>query len=528
MIDNFDSFTYNIVQYLEMLGQKVTTIRNNKLTLKEIEKMRPTHIVISPGPGTPAEAGISIEVVKHFAGKIPILGVCLGHQAIIEAFGGKVLRAEHIVHGKTEPIEHDGRGIFRNIKQGFLATRYHSLAGDTKTLPECLEITATSLKDGELMGVRHKQYQIEGVQFHPESIGTEEGLKIIGNFIKYKRELPQKLVSLNKAAQGENLNYEESFQIMDEITSGELTDGQLGSFLGALSVKGVTAEELSAFAGVLRQKTGITKTIRNLLDTCGTGGDGKHTFNISTAAALVCASLGVKVAKHGNRGITSKSGSFDFLEALQIKTDGKFAENLETLKKNNFAFFFAPLYHPAMKSVAKVRQEIKIRTIFNLIGPLANPLRADFQLAGVYEQKLLDLYAETFKRLKLKRALVVHAMDGTDEISISTKTLVRELKPNGTISSYELNPADFKLKGFSAKDLIGGSAADNAQLFSEVIQNKLTTKRHKAVAAAIALNTAAGLYLAGAARSLKEGFKLAQKQLASDKVFSYLQKVKKV
>lgn len=525
MIDNFDSFTYNLVQYLEILGQKVKTVRNNKITLKEIEKLKPSHIIISPGPGTPQEAGISISLIKHFSGKIPMLGVCLGHQAIIEAFGGKIIGAENIVHGKTEPIEHDGRGLFRNLKQGFSATRYHSLIGDTKTLPECLDITATSLKDGALMGIRHKEQQIEGVQFHPESIGTEDGLKILANFLKYKRDLPQKLTILNKISLGKNLTYAESYQIMDEITEGELTESQLGSFLGAMSVKNPTADELSAFAAVLRKKTGIKTRIKNVLDTCGTGGDGKHTFNLSTAAALVCASAGIKVAKHGNRGITSKSGSFDFLQALKIKTDSNLKENLDSIKKHNFAFFFAPLFHPAMKNVAKVRQEIKIRTIFNLIGPLVNPLQADLQLVGVYEPKLLDLFSETLKKLKLKRALVVHAEDGTDEISICSPTLVRELKPNGKILSYTLQPKDFEIKGFSAQDLTGGTAAENSALFLEIVKNKMPSKKHKAVFTALCLNAGAGFYLAGKTDSIFKGFQLAKKQITGGKTAAFLQKM---
>ena len=182
MIDNYDSFTYNLVQYLGELGQNIKVFRNDEITLAEIERLKPDHIIISPGPGTPKEAGISIEAVKHFAGKIPILGVCLGHQSIGEAFGGKVIRAPVLMHGKTSEIYHDGKTIFRDLPQPFTATRYHSLLVEKKSLPPVLEISAWT-KKGEIMGLRHKKLKVEGVQFHPESILTQAGHQLLSNFL---------------------------------------------------------------------------------------------------------------------------------------------------------------------------------------------------------------------------------------------------------------------------------------------------------------------------------------------------------
>jgi anthranilate synthase/aminodeoxychorismate synthase-like glutamine amidotransferase len=183
MIDNYDSFTYNLVQYLGELGEDIKVFRNNKITISEIEKLNPERIVISPGPCTPKEAGISIEVIKHFAGKIPILGVCLGHQSIGAAFGGDIIRAPRLMHGKTSMIHHDGKTIFQGLPNPFEATRYHSLIIKKETLPGCLEITAWTDMD-EIMGVRHKDYVIEGVQFHPESILTAVGKDLLYNFLK--------------------------------------------------------------------------------------------------------------------------------------------------------------------------------------------------------------------------------------------------------------------------------------------------------------------------------------------------------
>jgi len=183
MIDNYDSFTYNLVQYLGELGQDLKVYRNNKITIPEIEKMNPERIVVSPGPCTPREAGISIDVIKHFAGKIPILGVCLGHQSIGDAFGGEVIRAPYLMHGKTSMIHHDGKTIFAGLPNPFEATRYHSLIIKRETLPAVLEVTAWT-DDGIIMGVRHKQFKVEGVQFHPESILTGAGKDLLRNFLK--------------------------------------------------------------------------------------------------------------------------------------------------------------------------------------------------------------------------------------------------------------------------------------------------------------------------------------------------------
>jgi len=182
LIDNYDSFTYNLAQYLGQMGATLEVRRNDQITLEEIEELAPERIVISPGPCTPKEAGISVELIRRFAGKMPILGVCLGHQAIGEVFGGRVIRAPKIMHGKTSEIRHDGKTVFRNLPQGFIATRYHSLIVERKSLPRELEISAETA-DGTIMGLRHRKLQVEGVQFHPESVLTEVGFRLLENFL---------------------------------------------------------------------------------------------------------------------------------------------------------------------------------------------------------------------------------------------------------------------------------------------------------------------------------------------------------
>lgn len=183
MIDNYDSFIYNIVQYFGELGEELFVKRNDEVSIAEIEEWNPKMIVISPGPCSPNEAGMSLKIIQHFAGKIPILGVCLGHQSIAQVFGGDVIRAERLMHGKTSPVYHENKGMNQNMPNPYIATRYHSLIVDPKTLPDCLEVTSWT-EEGEIMGLRHKEYAVEGVQFHPESIMTEKGLMLLENFIK--------------------------------------------------------------------------------------------------------------------------------------------------------------------------------------------------------------------------------------------------------------------------------------------------------------------------------------------------------
>ena len=183
MIDNYDSFTFNLVQYLGELGAEVQVLRNNAVSLEDIERMQPAQIVVSPGPCTPNEAGISLAAIERFAGRIPILGVCLGHQAIGQAFGGKVVRAKRVMHGKLSRVRHDGKGVFAGIADGFSATRYHSLVVERASLPACLEVSAES-EDGEIMGLRHRTLRVEGVQFHPEALLTEHGHAMLRNFIE--------------------------------------------------------------------------------------------------------------------------------------------------------------------------------------------------------------------------------------------------------------------------------------------------------------------------------------------------------
>ncbi len=536
IIDNYDSFTYNIYQYLSELTEKeIRVVRNDRITIQEIELIKPEGIIISPGPGIPEEAGISVDVIRHFAGKIPILGICLGHQAIGYAFGGKIRNAKYIVHGKTEVIETDGKGLLRNLPGKTIFTRYHSLVVDRDTLPAELEVSAVS-QDGEIMGLRHRRWAIEGVQFHPESIASQGGRKILKNFLNYRREPVRVKSLLVKMMRREDLSFDDAKGFMEELTEGELNNSQIAAFLAALNVKGVTAEEIAGFASVLREKKKGISCSFPVMDTCGTGGDGFGTFNISSLAALVAAACGVKVAKHGNRGVSSPTGSADFFQALGIRIDLPPDKAAALLNETGFTFLFAPIYHSAMKHAAPVRKELGIKTAMNLVGPLSNPADADYQLIGVYSEDLTETLARASKLLGVKRVMVVHGMEGLDEISVCGPTRIVMIDENDRLTDEIFDPKSAGIPVYSIEDLKGGSAAENASIARTVLSGepggnttpleddnrnvsyKSSARKISAVKDAVLLNAGAALFVYGAAASIAEGYVAAKEALESGRV----------
>jgi anthranilate synthase/phosphoribosyltransferase len=511
IIDNYDSFTYNLFQYIsEIVSDEVRVFRNDRITVEEIERIGPDGIIISPGPGRPEDAGISVEIVERFSSSVPILGVCLGHQAIGCAFGASIGRAKNIVHGKTQNITLDGKGLFRNVPSPSRFTRYHSLVIEESSLPDELEKTAVS-EDGEIMGVRHKQHPTEGVQFHPESFASEYGKKILQNFINYRREPFRISPALSKVTSGEDLTPQEASFLMEELTDGELTSGQTAAFLTGLTAKGVSPDELASFAAVLGRKKRAISVSYPLLDTCGTGGDAKGSFNISSMAAIVASSCGAMVAKHGNRGVSSRSGSADFYRALGIPVELQPDRARLLLEETGFTFLFAPLYHGSMRHAAGVRRELGIKTVMNLLGPLLNPAGAEYQLIGVYDEKLCEPVAQALRLLGRKRALVVHGMDGLDEISVAAPTRVVELNQDGVLSRYMFDPEQIGIDRYSTGELAGGEPEENAALAFELINGGSPD----ALREAVLINAGAALYTYGLAGSIGEGYELAREALAS-------------
>lgn len=509
LLDNYDSFTHNLYQYLsEITSERVQVVRNDRITVDEVRALAPSRIIISPGPGRPADAGISIALIQAFAGSIPILGVCLGHQAIGEAFGGRIVGAKRIVHGKAEPMRLDGQGVFRTIGTAATFMRYHSLVIDPDSLPSELEVSAYS-EDDEIMGVRHREHLVEGVQFHPESIGSAAGMDVLRAFLHYRRDPFDYVGTLNRVIEGHDLSFEEAQRFMEEVTDGSLTPAQIAGVLVGLNAKGIAASEVAGCASVLQRRRVPVNVSGETLDTCGTGGDGLGTFNISSFCALVAAACGAKVAKHGNRAVSSISGSADFYRSLGLNVDLAPAACERFLEDEGFAFLFAPLYHSAMKHAAVPRRELKIKTVFNLVGPLSNPAGAAYQLIGVFDPRFCRVVAEAGRELGLKRALVVHGHDGLDEISPAALTTAALLEPDGTIREFVIDPADYGIHGHETKDLAGGTAEDNAAMARDL----LAGGGPAAVRDAVLLNSGAALWVAGIASDLAEGVEKVREAL---------------
>jgi anthranilate synthase/phosphoribosyltransferase len=552
VIDNYDSFTYNLVQLLAVLGADVRVERNDAVTPGQVMAMAPRGIVISPGPGEPSQAGMSEAIIREAGDAgIPILGVCLGHQAIAEVYGGHIVRSPHPVHGKTADVSHSGAGVLDGMPENFVATRYHSLMVDPDTLPPCLEVTATSA-DGIIMAMRHTSLPIFGVQFHPESVLTPDGMKILSNFLTLTGEItpvapenggsdaveggatPQgasagreaaakplapredsgrrgsaalapegKLTVLGAIAAvtgGASLREEQAYGVMDEIMSGDATSAQIAALATALRMKGETVDEITGFAKAMRaHATVVHPKVEHYIDTCGTGGDGMSTFNVSTTTAFVVAGAGVPIAKHGNRAVSSKAGSADVLEALGVRIDLSPEDMARCIDEVGVGFLFAQSLHASMRHAGGARREIAIRTVFNILGPLTNPAGAKRQLLGVYDAALAPIMAEVAGRLGAERVMVVHGHPGMDEVSASGPTTVAEFR-DGAVTTYEVTPEQAGLPRGTVYALAGGDATRNAEILRGILSGENGPRRD-----VILINAGMALLAAGAVEDLAEG-----------------------
>lgn len=322
-----------------------------------------------------------------------------------------------------------------------------------------------------------------------------------------------------KLSKKENLNYEEAEAVMNEIMSGKATSVQMSSYLTALSMKGETIDEITGSAAGMRAN--CIKLLHNMevLEIVGTGGDNSNSFNISTASAIVIASGGVAVAKHGNRAASSKCGAADVLEELGININIPPEKSCELLSKINICFLFAQNYHIAMKYVAPVRKELGIRTVFNILGPLSNPAGANIELMGVYDESLVEPLAKVMQNLGVKRGMVVYGTDKIDEISMSSETKVCEILDKENLKSYTISPKDFGYDFCDKKELEGGSVKENA----EIIRNIFSLKDKGAKRKAVCMNAGAGFYIAGKVQSIKEGVKMAESLIDEKKAFEKLE-----
>ncbi|NPA51720.1 MAG: anthranilate phosphoribosyltransferase [Aquificae bacterium] len=328
---------------------------------------------------------------------------------------------------------------------------------------------------------------------------------------------------IRKVTEFQDLTSKEVKDLFSTIMEGKATDAQIGAILTGLKMKGETEEEISSAASVMREKAVKVpiKNRENLVDTCGTGGDKINTFNVSTITAFVIAGAGAKVAKHGNRSVSSKCGSADLMEALGIKIDMTPSQVAYAIEEIGLGFLFAPIYHPAMKNVVRQRKELGVRTIFNILGPLSNPAGAKYQLLGVYDKNLVEPLTKVLMLLGIERAFVVHGLEGLDEISITGETLIGELNYQD-ISIYKISPRDFGLKESSLNEIQGGDLEDNKKIAMDI----LTGKDKSSKTDMVVLNSAFALKIAGVVSSIEEGIEKSKDSIHSGKAYTVLEKLR--
>jgi len=328
---------------------------------------------------------------------------------------------------------------------------------------------------------------------------------------------------IKKVTSGENLTKEEVRDLFNKLMGGQATDAQIGAVLTGLKMKGETVEEITAAAEIMKEKAVKVpvKDKSKLVDTCGTGGDKIDTFNVSTITAFVIAGAGAKVAKHGNRSVSSKCGSADIMEALGVKIDMSPGEAAKAIEDIGLGFLFAPVYHPAMKNVIRQRKEIGIRTIFNILGPLSNPAQAKYQLMGVFDENLVEPLAKVLSLMGIERAFVVHGLEGLDEVSITTETLVGEVNGD-VVEIYRVKPEDFGLKRATVDDIKGGDLDFNLQIALDILEGKDKSAKTDFVA----LNAGFALKSAGIVDTVKEGIELAKESIYSKKAYQVLEKLR--
>ena len=525
IIDNYDSFTYNLVQELGSLGADVKVVKNDGIDVAGIASMSPEAIVFSPGPGNPDSAGVTLAAVKAFAGKVPLFGVCLGHQAIAQAFGARIVRAKRLMHGKTSRLRHDGRGLFAGLDQGFEAMRYHSLAVERETLPDCFEITAES-EDGEIMGLRHKTLAIESVQYHPESVGTPLGMRQLANLFELatgrrlrKSATPSmRKAILSRALEGKAPGEDETEGFFSAVMAGEVGEVELAAFLTSLAKIPVTADALTGAARAMKD-AGVKVDLGGVdaVDIVGTGGDGAGTFNVSTTAAFIASGAGVTIAKHGNVASTSACGSADVLGALGYNLMADADKVARCIREVGIGFLFAKSLHPAMRFAAPVRKSLGFRTIFNLLGPLTNPAGAKRHVIGVPEEKLAMTFAETLRRLGSVRAMVVAGEGGLDEISPNGFTFVSSLE-GGAVKNSLLDAGASVGAHYPVSAIKGGDAAANAKLLLSVLRGE---ERGPYRAAALE-NAAAAILVGERAKDYAEAIALAAESVDSGRALEKL------
>ena len=477
LIDNYDSFTYNLVQAFYALGHKPEVRRNDDPALLDLATSPDlTMVCISPGPGRPEDTGLCPEFLNRLSPRIPVLGVCLGHQLLGLHAGARVEVGPCIMHGKQSEIVHDGTGLFTGLPNPMRVGRYHSLVvrADEDAANPRFTVTARA-PEGEVMALRYNDRPWVGVQFHPESVLTPEGLRLLGNF-------PQAVMGedkdagvadmagiLERLARREDLTAEMAAAGFAALMDGKMSPAQAGAFLMGLRMKGDSPLELAhATRAALSRAVRVDGISGTTIDVVGTGGDGRNSFNCSTATSLTLAGMGYKVVKHGNRAVSSKCGSADALEGVGIALDKEPASVAAMLRKRNFAFLFAPFFHPSFANIGPVRKEMGVRTLFNILGPMINPARPSHLLMGVARPELVDLVAETLLQSPLYRAAVVCGSGNYDEVTPIGPAQMALLH-EGTVNSMTLDPREFGIGPCTVEDLAVHSKDEAVAVLKDIL-----------------------------------------------------------
>jgi len=446
VIDNYDSFTYNLVHALEeILGHEVTVKKNDQLSIADVDNYE--YLILSPGPGLPEDAGLLKEIIKTYMGQKKIFGVCLGLQAIAEVYGCSLKNLEQVYHGIQSEITLTDKEspIYRDLNKSITAGRYHSWVIDEDTLVPELKITSREAK-GQIMSIEDRNQHIYAVQTRSEA-----------------RE------------------------VLINISEEKYNPSQVAAFISVYLMRSIAIEELTGFREALLELcVPIDLEGQETIDVCGTGGDGKNTFNISTTSAFVIAGAGYKVSKHGNYGVSSICGSSNVLQHLGYNFTRDESLLKRQLDRANICFFHAPLFHPALKSVGPIRKNLGVKTFFNYLGPLVNPARPTHQLIGVFNLKVLKLYQFILENTTTRYSLI-HSIDGYDEVSLTGE--VKIIQNNRTIVQM---PEYFGTKTYAPEDIYGGADIPAAaKIFMTILEGKGSPAQNDVVSvnAGIAINT---------------------------------------
>jgi anthranilate synthase/phosphoribosyltransferase len=563
LIDNYDSFTFNLVQAFQTLGAHPRVLRNDDPALPELAGHPELKAVcISSGPGHPDRAGLCPEFLRLLPPRVPVLGVCLGHQALARRAGVPVVVAPRIMHGKVSEIRHNGVSLFNGLPDPLRAGRYHSLVAEAGDDNPVFAVTARA-EAGEIMALEYRDRPWMGVQFHPESVLTPDGPRLLGNFLALARsaaqtpgefraaaQAPEELRSaaqnaqpedaspqsvagartpyplsliMDRVARRENLPASMARAAFARLMDGEMTPAQAGAFLLGLRAKGETPEEMGeAVAAVLARAVPVDlPDDAQVLDVVGTGGDGRFSFNCSSGTALTLAALGHKIVKHGNRSVSSRCGSADVLEGLGFDLEPTPEELQKHLAEDGFVFLFAPRFHPSFRHVMPIRRELGVRTLFNLMGPLVNPARPRRCFLGVADRDLLPLVARTLARMGGRRGAVVHGAGGYDELTTLGPADVAYVDDTD-VRFTTLDPAEYGFSPDDPEQLSINGPEDGTAVLGELLDGR----GPQAMRNMLALNTGFALHLLSPERPLAACMEDAGQAVADGAGGRYLRRLK--